>query len=436
MAARIARSLGLLLALAFALPAVAQTRTLVAYVGSYSGTMVYNLDDMVSSGGGFYISLMPGNVGNTPASSASQWVLVGSGSAVGATGAAGANGAAGLMGPQGPQGPAGVAGPTGATGPADPSTSPGVVRETRTLNVAAIKQYNLPAGASLLLFSATGPGNIERIQLAMSYSDGSPTALPLAANMVITIVVDGSTYTAPLGMFMLWDGYTTSDGTSATSDLFESKYLGITTGTSSGNATNSGFRRIYIKYNSSISISLTAAPITNIEVYSQVEYYPGVAPPGRFPATRNVFHMYVNDWATSTIAPNTTLTVLPGVSGAGELESIYFVSSATGPVEPGWLEIAPALTVDGTIFEFGGNEDFFGNQFYGDQFHGRADEYGIARYFSAGAPDRRTYWSGYRYFRESPLLFNASLGITWRNEGAGSGPASQVGTLTVFYTDN
>jgi hypothetical protein len=168
--------------------------------------------------------------------------------------------------------------------------------------------------------------------------------------------------------------------------------------------------------------------------YSQVEYYAGTAPAGRFPATRNVFHMAVNNLAA--LAPNTTLSLLPAVSGAGELESIYFVSNAPGAVEPHWLEVNPILTVDGTNFQYGGTEDFFGNQFYGDQFHARTDEYGIARYFSSGAPDNTTYWSGYRYFRASPLIFNASLAAQWTNTDTGDGPAAEVGSLAVYYTQN
>jgi hypothetical protein len=309
------------------------------------------------------------------------------------------------------------------------------VRETRTLRVAEIKGYMLGGGASLTLFSATGAGNIERIQLAGAYSDGSPTAANLGAEATITIVVDGTTYSAPLGMFLLWDGYATTDGTPATGDLFVTKYLGITAATSQSNEYIAGYRRIYIKYKSSIRISITNVPVSNnLWWFSQVEYYAGTPPMGRYPETRNVFHMVVNDWAGSAIAPLQTVTVLPPVTGMGELESIYFVSSAPGKLEPGWLEMNPKIAVDGTVFVFGGTEDFFGNQFYGDQFHGRTDEYGIARYFSSGAPDSTTYWSGYRYFRESPMVFNSSIGMTWQNTGEGSGPATRVGSLAVYYT--
>jgi hypothetical protein len=241
-------------------------------------------------------------------------------------------------------------------------------------------------------------------------------------------------------MFMLWYGYFTSDGASALSDEFVSKYIGVTVG--QNGSFQAGYRRIYIKYNSSLTIALTdpstygsADPYVNI--YSQVDYYPGVAPTGLFPATRNVFHMVANDWAISTIAPLGTLTILPTVTGVGELESIYYFSSATGvPMgSVGWLEMPPTIAVDGTIYQYGGTEDFFGNQFYGNQgIHARADEYGLGRFFTAGSPDNRTYWTGYRYFRESPMLFNTSIGMTWQNSSTGNNPATQVGSLATYYT--
>jgi hypothetical protein len=127
--------------------------------------------------------------------------------------------------------------------------------------------------------------------------------------------------------------------------------------------------------------------------------------------------MAVNDWANSSVAPNTPVNILPAVAGVGELESIYFVSSAPGPTELAWLEQNPDITVDGTDFRYGGTEDFFGNQFYGDQFHGRTDEYGIARYFSSGAPD-------------------SGIAMVWQNANTGNLPATLVGSLAVYYTEN
>jgi hypothetical protein len=298
-----------------------------------------------------------------------------------------------------------------------------------------MKGLSVPSAGSLTLFSATGAGNVERIQLAMSYNTGSPQTSAMGANTLLTIAVDGTTYTCPLGMFMLWYGYTTSDGAASTGDLFESKYLAVTSGISQSNQYISGYRRIYIRYTTSINISITVPAVgTNAVVWSQVEYYAGAAPAGRFPATRNVFHMAVNDWASASTAMNQVVNVIPTVAGAGELESVYFVSSAPGQVEPQWLEQNPHIAVDGTDFWYGGTEDFFGNQFYADQFHGRADEYGVGRYFSSAAPDNTTYWTAYRYFRESPMVFNTSLGMTWQNAYEGAGPATKVGTLAVYYT--
>jgi hypothetical protein len=476
---RVARLLAVTLAMGLGLPLTAQRRTLVAFAGSYSTDTTYSLNDMVSQGGDFYISVAANNRGNAP-ESAAEWARVGSSRTTGTTGATGATGAPGATGATGQDGPpgargvagaaglvgaaggtgmagttgaAGVTGPQGATGAIGPAGAMGLTglrgatgvagssavgtvagesRETRTFSVAAYKGYNIMGGSSMTLFSATGAGNVERIQLAAGYNSGDPSTAPIAANTVLTIVVDGRTYRCTLGMFLLWNGYATGDGVAATSDLFVTKYLGITSGTSLSNETLSGYRRIYIKYNSSISISIAVPQGPNIVWWSQVEYYPGVAPAGRYPATRNVFHMVANDWAA--IAPGQTVSVLQAVTGAGELESIYFVSSAPGKVEPQWLEQNPIIAVDGTDFHYGGTEDFFGNQFYGDQFHGRTDEYGIARAYSSGAPDSTTYWSGYRYFRESPMLFNSSVGMVWQNVSAEMGPAARVGTLAVYYT--
>jgi hypothetical protein len=54
---RFASYLTVLLALALSVPGLAQTRTFVSYVGCYSSATEYNLNDMVSTATGFYISL-------------------------------------------------------------------------------------------------------------------------------------------------------------------------------------------------------------------------------------------------------------------------------------------------------------------------------------------------------------------------------------------
>ena len=85
MTTRIALCLAMLLGLAH--PAAAQSKTFVAYVGAYISGTPYGLNDMVSVGDAFYISLEANNAGNQPSASSPQWALVGSG-----TGPAGAAG--------------------------------------------------------------------------------------------------------------------------------------------------------------------------------------------------------------------------------------------------------------------------------------------------------------------------------------------------------
>jgi hypothetical protein len=154
------------------LPAIAQTRTFVAYAGPYSAGTAYNLSDLVSSGSAFYISLTADNLGNSPESSALRWALLGSpdraggiSAIVGDVSASGigsvtstlatVNGtpgtcgdathvcqlttnakgltvaqtaiAIGIVGAVGPVGPMGAAGPIGPAGAAGPAGPPGAV---------------------------------------------------------------------------------------------------------------------------------------------------------------------------------------------------------------------------------------------------------------------------------------------------------------------
>jgi len=312
------------------------------------------------------------------------------------------------------------------------------IRETRTLSVYPVKGPVISAGSSYTLFSATGAGNVDPAGNSAPFNNYAPY-------MTISITVDGgTTQTIPLGLFFLLYGYSTSDGADAVADEFVTKYLGIpvAVANNSVNASVVGvYRRIYIKYNTSCTIILNSLPTQTqaINIYSQVDYYPGVAPAGLYPATRNVIHFAVNDWATSTIAELGVLNILPTVTGVGELESIYFVSSAPvgGIANAHWLESdATTITVDGTTYRYYGTEDFYGNQFYGSQgIHAKTDEYGLARGYAAGSPDGRTYWTGYRYFKETPMLFNSSIGMTWQNIYHTVGtPATQVGSLATYYT--
>ncbi len=80
------------------------------YTGNYVSTTNYGLHDAVSYGGSTYVSLVPGNVGNTPGVNPTYWAVL---AAQGPQGPAGAAGVAGSQGPAGPAGATGVQGPQG-----------------------------------------------------------------------------------------------------------------------------------------------------------------------------------------------------------------------------------------------------------------------------------------------------------------------------------
>jgi hypothetical protein len=60
------------------LPAQVTVRNGMSYVGAYSGSSTYAKGDTVSSSGIYYVSLVGSNIGNTPASSPTQWGSLGS----------------------------------------------------------------------------------------------------------------------------------------------------------------------------------------------------------------------------------------------------------------------------------------------------------------------------------------------------------------------
>jgi hypothetical protein len=150
--------LACLLGAALPQPASAQVvRTYVAYVGAYSGSTAYNLNDMVLSGSTVYISLTYANAGNTPSTSPSFWQAmsgaVSSGGSVtinGTTCTIGSTctitGTAGATGATGPAGAAGSTGSTGATGPAGATGSAGSTTFGGLTGIAAPAQ--LPAATT------------------------------------------------------------------------------------------------------------------------------------------------------------------------------------------------------------------------------------------------------------------------------------------------
>ncbi len=89
-----------------------QGPAVVNYTANYASTTNYGLHDAVSYLGSTWVSLVAGNVGNTPDQSPSWWALLA------------AQGPAGPIGPQGPSGVAGAPGAIGATGPAGPAGPP------------------------------------------------------------------------------------------------------------------------------------------------------------------------------------------------------------------------------------------------------------------------------------------------------------------------
>jgi Collagen triple helix repeat (20 copies) len=84
------------------------------FTGNYVSSTNYGLHDAVSFNGSTYVSLVAGNVGNTPSLSPGQWALLA---------AQGVAGPAGAAGPAGPAGAIGPAGDVGAAGPQGPPVS-------------------------------------------------------------------------------------------------------------------------------------------------------------------------------------------------------------------------------------------------------------------------------------------------------------------------
>jgi collagen type VII alpha len=95
----------------------------LVFRGAYVSATSYAVGDAVSFSGASYVSLVVGNVGQTPGLSPSSWGVLAVAGTVGMNGAAGAPGAVGAQGPQGvagtigPMGLQGVAGAAGGVGP-------------------------------------------------------------------------------------------------------------------------------------------------------------------------------------------------------------------------------------------------------------------------------------------------------------------------------
>lgn len=87
------------------------------YLGTYASSTNYTLHDAVNFQGSTYVSLVTGNLGNTPSLSPTDWGLLAAQGLQGLQGVAGPTGATGPVGPAGAMGPAGPTGATGGSGP-------------------------------------------------------------------------------------------------------------------------------------------------------------------------------------------------------------------------------------------------------------------------------------------------------------------------------
>jgi hypothetical protein len=132
-----------------------------SWLGAWSSSTTYALDDAVSYDGSSYISLTT-NTGVTPGTNSSDWQMLAQAGAAGAQGTQGATGATGA------QGETGQTGATGGTGPAGTAATIAVgtvaslaAGDTPTVanagtSSAAVLDFGIPAGATGAT-GATGP---------------------------------------------------------------------------------------------------------------------------------------------------------------------------------------------------------------------------------------------------------------------------------------
>ena len=130
----------------------------IHYLGAYSSSANYALNDVVTFQGATWLSVQAANAGNTPDSSPPWWTLLAAPGATGPQGSTGPAGAQGAAGPAGPQGITGAAGPPGATGP---EGSPGLFYQgayTSARNYALHDAVTY-AGSTWLSLAAANLGN-------------------------------------------------------------------------------------------------------------------------------------------------------------------------------------------------------------------------------------------------------------------------------------
>jgi collagen type VII alpha len=132
----------------------------LVYRGTYSSVGNYALGDVVVFAGASWVSLIAGNVGETPGVGSGYWGVltsVGEQGVAGPVGAAGIQGPVGLQGMVGSAGPSGVAGPIGVQGPAGAQGLTGAAGSVGSAGPQGLTGVSGAAGAQGL----TGAAGVE-----------------------------------------------------------------------------------------------------------------------------------------------------------------------------------------------------------------------------------------------------------------------------------
>lgn len=402
--------------------------------GTYSGTATYAKGDVVSLSGGSYISLTDSNTGNAPATSTVQWQVLAT------KGSAGTNGV------------------------------DGTVWDNRVLRTQKVEGGQLRDDYEI--FSDVGAGNVERVQLQWFSSPGAGSA---SESSLVSLIVDGVKYTMTVGIFLLTYGYEDGD---ASDDCFNTDTLGFNHGTG-----YTFIRKIFIPYKYSCRIALTYVAgsipaaydatatyavgsrvqynghtwVSNsgdaaghtpgvtgswyteyATFFTQVEYRHGAVPSGLFPSTRNTFRCFDTTALNASSVPMlSTLTVVDGLTGPGELHSFFLAMKAPASRGASHLEGNPTITADGVANVFGGTEDFFSGGWYAWAKQ-RSGEWGIARN-GLSTDSSNYYWGCYRFWDgRMRYPFSSSLSVAWpvgQSGESSSGYSIKAEGQVVAYTE-
>jgi hypothetical protein len=291
----------------------------------------------------------------------------------------------------------------------------------------------LPSGVgnTVTLFTDTGAGNVESIQLAMATCGTDGTYFDSTIEITVDSVLVAS---IPVGLFFLHYGKPT---------VYMTTDLALTYWTDPASARDFGaFRKIFIPYTTNCTIALKNASTGQPDIFAQVQYRTGAPDTDVYGSRRIIFNASVVGF-TSTTAYS-TFTPLASVSKVGILDSVQvFVFGSSVTQGNRWMEGNVTLTIDGSAEVWGGTEDFFGVQFYGlGLANGTArctNDRGMPQIATNGASGSSgTYYaSGFRFFRE-PVIFDTSLAITMKNghanQGGGSPPTLSFASLVIYYT--